>query len=134
MYGSPFSPFGALRTPLRFAFGVASDDCTDSAAIDAKIAALDAAKVPWYKKGHKEWAAKRDALVMARKACTKGSPTISAATMIPVDLSTTSSTLPLIGAAGAFALLALGGIAYMTRPKTNPRRRNSRRRNSRSRR
>jgi len=111
------------------AYGVAASQC---ATIDAQIAALEANKIGWGRKGHKEWKQSISTLKDARKSC--ASPTVDATlpSGLPApDLSTTSSALPVIGVSTIIALAAIGGLAYWKRrsaAKTNPRKRKNRRR------
>lgn len=120
--------FGALQPRYLQAYGVVASQCST---LQSQIDALNAAKVPWYKSGHKDWKAQLQALQDAQKQCTKGSPIVDATSPLgPVDTSTSSSAVPMIAGATAVALLAVGTIAFVQSRRKNPRRSN-RRRNSR---
>src|SRR5574343_109828 len=106
-------------------YGVASSQC---ASIDAQIAALQSQKPSMWKTdgSYKAWKKQMDALKDAKKMCSGGSPTLDTPLLPQVDLSTTSSALPVL------AVAALGGIAVIMRKrstvKQNPRRNRRRRR------
>jgi hypothetical protein len=113
--------YGRSQPAYLTAYGVAQSDC---AMLDAKIAELEANKIPWYKQGHKAWKDQLESLKAAKATCERGSPSLDIA-LPSIDTSTTSSALPIIGAGAVLSLAALATFAVVSRRK-NPRRRNRR--------